>query len=34
MIYSLSYSMDEASRRVLEEAGVSLRQMGLPGFPR
>ncbi|GAA5888585.1 hypothetical protein JCM5296_001079 [Sporobolomyces johnsonii] len=31
VIYSLSYSMDAASRRVMEEAGVVLRQMeGVP----
>ncbi|KAI5477113.1 dCMP deaminase [Pseudohyphozyma bogoriensis] len=30
VVYSLSYSMDDASRRVLEEAGVVLRQMELP----
>lgn len=34
VIYSLSYSMDAASRRVMEEAGVVLRQMPQPPFPR
>ncbi|BGP38541.1 Deoxycytidine monophosphate (dCMP) deaminase [Rhodotorula kratochvilovae] len=34
VIYSLSYSMDSASRRVMEEAGVVLRQMPQPPFPR
>ncbi|GAA6054214.1 hypothetical protein JCM3770_001396 [Rhodotorula araucariae] len=34
VIYSLSYSMDVASRRVMEEAGVVLRQMPQPPFPR
>ncbi|BGP14499.1 hypothetical protein JCM10213_003085 [Rhodosporidiobolus nylandii] len=34
VIYSLSYSMDTASRRVMEEAGVVLRQMEHPAFPR
>ncbi|SCZ98218.1 BZ3500_MvSof-1268-A1-R1_Chr3-2g06227 [Microbotryum saponariae] len=33
VVYSLSYSMDAASRRVLEEAGVGLRQIKLPVFP-
>lgn len=31
VVYSLSYSMDEASRQVMESAGVILRQMqGVP----
>ncbi|GAA5834072.1 hypothetical protein JCM11251_003611 [Rhodosporidiobolus azoricus] len=34
VIYSLSYSMDTASRRVMEEAGVVLRQIPQPPFPR
>ncbi|TKA58414.1 hypothetical protein B0A53_00153 [Rhodotorula sp. CCFEE 5036] len=34
VIYSLSYSMDAASRRVMEEAGVVLRQIPQPAFPR
>ncbi|SCV71274.1 BQ2448_2862 [Microbotryum intermedium] len=33
VVYSLSYSMDAASRLVLEEAGVGLRQIKLPLFP-
>ncbi|KDE04746.1 hypothetical protein MVLG_04803 [Microbotryum lychnidis-dioicae p1A1 Lamole] len=33
VVYSLSYSMDAASRRVLEEASVGLRQIKLPVFP-
>ena len=37
VVYSQSYNMDEASRRVLREAGVELRQFvpkrsGLVGF--
>lgn len=34
VVYSLSYSMDAASRRVMEEAGVGLRQIEMPDFPR
>ncbi|GAA5976048.1 hypothetical protein JCM10908_005368 [Rhodotorula pacifica] len=34
VIYSLSYSMDTASRRVMEEAGIVLRQIPQPAFPR
>ncbi|BGP23442.1 dCMP deaminase [Rhodotorula toruloides] len=34
VIYSLSYSMDSASRRVMEEAGVVLRQIPQPPFPK
>ncbi|GAA5918404.1 hypothetical protein JCM6882_008329 [Rhodosporidiobolus microsporus] len=34
VIYSLSYSMDMASRRVMEEAGIVLRQIPQPPFPR
>ncbi|GAA5852385.1 hypothetical protein JCM9279_001183 [Rhodotorula babjevae] len=34
VVYSLSYSMDAASRRVMSEAGVVLRQMPQPPFPR
>lgn len=34
VVYSLSYSMDAASRRVMSEAGVGLRQMVMPPFPR
>ncbi|GAA5869057.1 hypothetical protein JCM3774_002462 [Rhodotorula dairenensis] len=34
VVYSLSYSMDTASRRVMEEAGVVLRQIPQPAFPR
>ncbi|GAA5967007.1 hypothetical protein JCM11641_000413 [Rhodosporidiobolus odoratus] len=34
VIYSLSYSMDAASRRVMEEAGVVLRQIDGVPFPR
>lgn len=34
VIYSLSYSMDASSRRVMEEAGIVLRQIPHPAFPR
>ncbi|GAA5925696.1 hypothetical protein JCM3775_001476 [Rhodotorula graminis] len=34
VVYSLSYSMDSASRKVMTEAGVVLRQMVQPPFPR
>lgn len=34
VVYSLSYSMDAASRRVMEEAGIELRQIVQPPFPR
>lgn len=34
VVYSLSYSMDASSRRVMEEAGVGLRQIVMPAFPR
>ncbi|POY72418.1 putative dCMP deaminase [Rhodotorula taiwanensis] len=34
VIYSLSYSMDASSRRVMEEAGIVLRQIPQPAFPR
>ncbi|GAA6037246.1 hypothetical protein JCM8097_008641 [Rhodosporidiobolus ruineniae] len=34
VVYSLSYSMDSASRRVMNEAGVGLRQVDMPAFPR
>ncbi|GAA6011337.1 hypothetical protein JCM10207_008305 [Rhodosporidiobolus poonsookiae] len=34
VVYSLSYSMDAASRKVMDEAGVVLRQIEQPPFPR
>lgn len=33
VVYSLSYSMDDASRSVLTEAGIGLRQIEMPPFP-
>lgn len=30
VVYNQSYSMDEASARVLKEGGVTLRQLHLP----